>query len=69
MKIKIEALAWHGRLLDQLPINCVQEALILYKKTLLPSDNATVRNSYIKFKDHRSGAIVILARILKNEAM
>ena len=69
MKAKIDALAWHGRVLNLLPISSVQEALLLYKKTLLPTDNATVRNGYIKFRDHRSNGIVTLVNILKNEAM
>ena len=67
--MKIDSLAWHGRLLNLLPISSVQEALMLYKKTLLPTDNANVRNGYIKFRDHRSNGIVTLVNILKNEAM
>ena len=69
MKKKIDALAWHGRLMNVLPANCIQEALMLYKKTLLPPNNADVRNSYIKFRDHRSNGIVSLVNIVKSEAM
>ena len=69
MKVKIDSLAWHGRVLNLLPISSVQEALMLFKKTLLPTDNANVRNGYIKFREHRSNGIVTLVTILKNEAM
>jgi hypothetical protein len=54
LKRKLDALGWHGRCINLLPINQVQEALILFKKSLLPSDNSNIRNAYIKMKDHRS---------------
>lgn len=69
VKRKIDALAWHGRLIDQLSINQVQEALVLFKKSLLPSDNNQIRNGYIKLRDHRSHAVVSLVAILRTEAL
>jgi hypothetical protein len=48
VKSKMDALVWHVRCIDQLSINQVQEALLLFKKSLLPSDNNQIRNSYIK---------------------
>jgi len=47
----------------------VQEALVAFKKSLLPTDNNNVRNGYIKMKDHRSQAIVHLVGILRTEAL
>ena len=69
LKRKIDALGWHGRCLNLLSLNEVQEALILFKKSLLPSDNSSVRNAYIKMKDHRSNAIVTLVGSLRAETL
>ena len=69
IKQKIDALAWHGRCLSLLTVNQVQEALVLFKRSLLPTDNPTVRNTYIKTHDHRSNSIVVLSGILRTEAL
>lgn len=69
LKKKIDALAWHGRLLKVLPNNCVQDAIILFKKALIPQDQPNVRNAYLKMTEHKSPAIATLTGILKNESM
>eukprot|EP00356_Strombidium_inclinatum_P014202 CAMPEP_0170508192 /NCGR_PEP_ID=MMETSP0208-20121228/61549_1 /TAXON_ID=197538 /ORGANISM="Strombidium inclinatum, Strain S3" /LENGTH=91 /DNA_ID=CAMNT_0010790947 /DNA_START=156 /DNA_END=431 /DNA_ORIENTATION=+ len=41
---KLDALAWHGRCLNILTVTQVQEALLLFKKSLVPSDKMIIRN-------------------------
>ena len=50
-------------------LNQVQEALLLFKKSLLPTDNIDIRNAYIKMRDHGSQAIVILVGNLRAETL
>lgn len=69
VKSKIDALAWHARCLNLVTVNQIQEALTLFKRSLLPSDNAQIRNVYIKMMDHRSSAIIHLSALLRTEAL
>ena len=39
IKQKIDALAWHGRMLNLLSVNQINESIILFKRALLPTDN------------------------------
>ena len=69
VKRKSDALGWHGRTLNLLSLNQVQEALLLFKKSVLPTDNIDIRNAYIKMRDHGSQAIVILVGNLRAETL
>lgn len=69
VKSKIDALSWHARCLNLVTVNQIQEALTLFKRSLLPSDNAQIRNVYIKMMDHRSSAIIHLSTLLRTEAL
>lgn len=68
VKRKVDALGWHGRCQSILQLSQVQEALLLFKKQLVPSDKIVIRNQYTKLKDHRSEAVVYMSNLLKNEA-
>lgn len=61
IKQKIDALAWHGRMLNLLSVNQINESIILFKRALLPTDNIQIRNLYIKTTNHRSQAVVQLS--------
>jgi hypothetical protein len=69
VKEKIEALGWHGRCLGLIGVTQVQEAITLFKRALIPSDNPEIRNTYIKMTDHRSVAVTQLSSIIKNESL
>lgn len=61
VKQKLDAVAWHARMVHQLNATQIQDALTLFKRNLMPSDNLSLRNEYIKFMDHRSNAISCVA--------
>lgn len=69
IKMKIDALAWHGRLLNLLKNSQVLDALTLFKNSVLPNDKPQVRNAYIKMMDHGSNAMVQLTAIIKAESL
>jgi hypothetical protein len=69
VKMKIDALAWHARVLSLMNNNQVLDALTLFKKSMLPNDNPAVRNTYIKMVDHGSNAIVSIVAIIKAESL
>ena len=68
-KSKIDALAWYGRCLTLVSTNQVLDALTLYKKSVLPADNPSVRNAYVKMIDHGSNASPMLCSIIKSESL
>lgn len=69
MKLKIDALGWHARCLPLLKNTQVVDALALFKRALLPADNAAVRNAYLTSTDHNSNAMVAIAAIIKAESL
>lgn len=69
MKHKIDALGWHARCLPLLKNAQVVDALALFKRALLPADNAAVRNAYLTSTDHNSNAMVAIAAIIKAESL
>lgn len=44
-------------------------ALVLFKKLLLPNDNPTVRNNYVKMTEHGSDAVISIAALIKAESL
>jgi len=68
-KAKIDALAWYGRCLCLVTTNQVLDALTLFKKSVLPAENPTIRNAYVKMIDHGSNAAPQLCSIIKTESL
>lgn len=69
IKMKIDALTWHARCLNQLTNNQVLDALTAFKNFVLPNDDATTRSGYIKMTDHGSTSMIQLAEIIKAESL
>lgn len=63
IKKKLDAIGWHGRSMDLLSIAQADEAINLFKKSVL--GDADRRNSYINLVDHRSYAIFDIVKILE----
>ena len=68
-KRKIEALGWHARCITLLGAGEVQEAITLFKRACLPSDNPKIRNDYIKMIDHFANAIGPICENIKKESL
>ena len=69
VKAKMDALAWHGRALNLISVSHIQEALMLFKRTLLPSDNNQRRSMYIKTIDHNSNSVEHMAKVIKQVSL
>ena len=68
-KRKIEALGWHARCINLIGVTEVQEAITLFKRACLPSDNPKIRNDYIKMIDHYANTTAVVCEIIKKESL